>query len=49
MNELPVMVIFAALLLPPLATGLKVHRWEGAILLAAFAAFIAWEARGGGR
>jgi cation:H+ antiporter len=45
--ELPVMALFAALLLPALATGLKVRRWEGLVLLAAYAAFIAWEVSGG--
>ena len=43
MNELPAQALAAALLLPVLAAGLKLPRWEGAILLAAYAGFVAWE------
>ena len=31
------------LLLPVLFNGLKVPRWEGALLLAAYAGFVAWQ------
>lgn len=47
--ELPVMALFAALLLPVLVNGSRVRRWEGLVLLAAYAGFIAWEVGGGGR
>ncbi len=43
MNEIPVMVMFSLLLLATLANGLTVHRWEGAILLAAYAGFVTWQ------
>jgi cation:H+ antiporter len=42
--DLPVMLGFAVLLLAVVANGLRVHRWEGAILLAAYGAFVAWQA-----
>jgi cation:H+ antiporter len=40
--DLPVMCGFALLLLLVLLNGLKVYRWEGAILLVAYAAVTAW-------
>ena len=45
--ELPVMTGFAVLLMLVVANGLRVHRWEGAVLLAAYAGFIAWQVAGG--
>jgi cation:H+ antiporter len=44
--ELPVMTGFAALLMLVVANGLRVHRWEGALLLAAYAGFVAWQVTG---
>jgi cation:H+ antiporter len=41
--ELPVMTGFAVLLLLVVANGLRVHRWEGAILFAAYVGFITWQ------
>jgi cation:H+ antiporter len=41
--ELPVMTGFAVLLMLVVANGLRVHRWEGALLLAAYAGFVAWQ------
>jgi cation:H+ antiporter len=40
--DLPAMVGFAVLLLLVLVNGLKVYRWEGAVLLLAYAGFIGW-------
>lgn len=34
---------FAVLLMLVVANGLRVHRWEGALLLAASAGFVAWQ------
>lgn len=45
LNAVPVMAIFVLLLLPVLLNGLKVPRWEGVLLLAAYAGFIAWQVR----
>ena len=42
-NEIPVMVGFALLLLVTLVHGMKIHRWEGVLLVAAYAGFIAWQ------
>lgn len=42
--ELPVMLGFAILLFAVVANGLRVHRWEGALLLIAYGAFVAWQA-----
>ncbi|QDU20838.1 calcium/sodium antiporter [Urbifossiella limnaea] len=41
--ELPVMTGFAVLLLAVVGNGLRVHRWEGAGLVAAYAGFVAWQ------
>jgi cation:H+ antiporter len=41
-RELPVAALFGLLLLPALFNGYRVHRWEGAVLLAACAAFVVW-------
>ncbi|VTR90793.1 sodium:calcium antiporter : Ca2+/Na+ antiporter OS=planctomycete KSU-1 GN=KSU1_B0362 PE=4 SV=1: Na_Ca_ex: Na_Ca_ex [Gemmata massiliana] len=43
LNEVPVMVLFTLLLVPPLANGFRVSRSEGAVLLIAFAGFVAWQ------
>jgi cation:H+ antiporter len=43
--DLPVMTGFAVLLWLVLANGLVVRRWEGGLLLAAYAGFIAWQCR----
>jgi cation:H+ antiporter len=43
LNEIPVMALFALLLLPVLLNGLKVPRWEGALLLAAYVGFVTWQ------
>jgi Ca2+/Na+ antiporter len=43
MQALPAALVFACLLLPIRATESKVPRWEGAILLAAYVAFAAWQ------
>jgi cation:H+ antiporter len=43
LNEIPVMGLFTLLLLPVLLNGLKVPRWEGVLLLAAYAAFVMWQ------
>lgn len=40
--ELPVMTVFATLLMLVVANGLRVRRWEGALLLAAYAGFVGW-------
>jgi cation:H+ antiporter len=40
--DLPVMVGFAVLLLLVLLNGLRVYRWEGAVLLLAYAGVTAW-------
>ncbi len=42
--DLPVMLGFAVLLFAVVANGLRVHRWEGAVLLVAYGAFVAWQA-----
>ena len=44
--ELPAMTGFAVLLMLVVVNGLRVHRWEGALLLAAYAGFIAWQVAG---
>lgn len=41
--ELPVMTGFAVLLMLVVANGLRVHRWEGALLLTAYAGFVTWQ------
>ena len=42
-TDLPVMVGFALLLLTVVVNGLRIHRWEGALLLASYAGFIGWQ------
>ncbi|MBN9119745.1 MAG: sodium:calcium antiporter, partial [Planctomycetes bacterium] len=44
--ELPAMTGFAVLLMLVVANGLRVRRWEGALLLAAYAGFIGWQVTG---
>ena len=46
LEAIPVMALFALLLLPVLLNGLHVPRWEGALLLAAYAAFVTWQVWG---
>lgn len=41
--DMAVMCLFAVLLVPILLNGLKVHRWEGGLLLAGYAAFLGWQ------
>ncbi len=43
MNEVPALALVTLLLLPALLNGLRVPRWEGALLLAAYAACVAWQ------
>lgn len=43
LEAIPVMALFAFLLLPTLLNGLTVPRWEGALLLAAYAGFVTWQ------
>jgi cation:H+ antiporter len=43
MQEIPVMALFTLLLFPCLANGLRVKRWEGGILLLAYAGFVTWQ------
>lgn len=46
LEQVPVLALFVLLLLPVLANGLRVPRWEGALLLAAYAGFMAWQLAG---
>lgn len=46
MNDVPALVLFALLLLVPLANGLRTSRWEGLVLLTAYGGFVAWQAGG---
>lgn len=41
-RDIPVMLVIAALCLPIMATGRRINRLEGAILLALFAAYTVW-------
>ncbi len=41
--ELPALAVSAALLLPVLANGLRLPRWEGLVLFTAYCGFVAWE------
>lgn len=41
-NELPVLAISSLLLVPVLANGLRVRRWEGLALYFAYAGFVGW-------
>jgi cation:H+ antiporter len=41
--EIPIMILFAAVLYPILRRGLNVQRWEGGMLLTAFVAFTGWQ------
>jgi cation:H+ antiporter len=43
MSEIPAMAILSLLLLTVLWNGLEVPRWQGAILLVAYAGFLAWQ------
>jgi cation:H+ antiporter len=42
-RELPVMVGFSLLLFAVVANGLRVHRWEGALLLTAYVGVVTWQ------
>jgi len=46
LEAVPVMALFALLLLPVRLNGLNVPRWEGAFLLAAYAGFVTWQVSG---
>ena len=41
-DDIPIMAIFAFLLLTPLLNGLRLHRWEGAFLIGAYLVFVMW-------
>ena len=43
LDDIPSMALFAFLLLAPLLNGLKLHRWEGVILIAAYLVFALWQ------
>jgi cation:H+ antiporter len=45
-NEIPVMVGFSFLMLAAVANGMKIRRWEGAVMITAYAGFIAWQVAG---
>jgi cation:H+ antiporter len=45
LDVVPVTAMFVLLLLPVLFNGLRLPRWEGAVLLAAYAAFVTWQVR----
>jgi len=49
MEVIPAVAVISLLLLPVLLNGLRVPRWEGAILLAAYAGFVAWQASAASR
>jgi cation:H+ antiporter len=40
--EVPAMAVFSAALLPIMFSGRRISRGEGLLLLAAYAAFLAW-------
>jgi cation:H+ antiporter len=42
MQLLPVLALSTLLLVPALLTGLRVRRWDGVVMLAAYAAFVTW-------
>lgn len=48
-NELPVMVGFSAALYLVVLNGLRVYRWEGVGLLAAYAGFVNWQVAAAGK
>jgi cation:H+ antiporter len=45
--ELPAMAGFAVLMMLVVANGMRVRRWEGGLLLAAYAGFVAWQVAAG--
>jgi cation:H+ antiporter len=45
-NEIPAMAGFSFLLLAAVTRGMRIHRWEGAVMIAAYAGFIAWQVAG---
>jgi cation:H+ antiporter len=46
LDVIPVTALSGLLLLPVLFNGLKVPRWEGALFVAAYAGFVAWQVVG---
>jgi cation:H+ antiporter len=46
LNDIPAMALFTFLLLPALLNAGRVPRWEGAVLLAAYAGFVTWQVTG---
>ncbi|MFO0823203.1 MAG: hypothetical protein U0792_08795 [Gemmataceae bacterium] len=45
MNDFPATALVTFLLLSPLLNGLRISRWDGLILLAAFAGYFVWQVR----
>jgi cation:H+ antiporter len=41
--DFPVLVGFSLMMLVVVATGMRVQRWEGAVLVACYAGFIVWQ------
>jgi cation:H+ antiporter len=46
MNEIPAMAMFSFLLFVTIANGLRVYRWDGVVLLLAYAGFVGWQLAG---
>ena len=46
LEVIPARALFALLLLTVVFNGLRVRRWEGALLLAAYAGFVTWQVSG---
>jgi cation:H+ antiporter len=42
-REIPIMIGFAVLLLLAVANGMRIHRWEGALMLLAYAGVVTWQ------
>jgi cation:H+ antiporter len=43
-QEIPAVALFVLLLLPVVFNGLRVPRWEGALLFVCYAGFVVWQA-----
>lgn len=43
MREMPLMLLFSLLLVPVLLNGMRIHRYEGIVMLLAYAGFIVWQ------
>lgn len=43
MQDMPVMALFSLLLVPFLLNGMRIHRYEGFVLLAAYTGFLVWQ------